>query len=656
MILDSDAADILGEKGLFSQKIKQFRVREPQLALASAVEHAMATDGRLIGEAGTGVGKTYAYLVPVLRSDKKTIISTGTRYLQDQLYHKDLPAVCEVLGEYPDTALLKGRANYLCKERLKHSSTNPALQKPQWREALEKIKKWAATTRTGDIAECPYLTEESPLWQFVTSNDDFCSEHDQESMKGCFLQKARRRAQEAKVVVVNHHLLCADMALKEEGFGELLPEADSYVIDEAHQLPDVASSFFGRRLTSRQVLDLCRDSIGEQLRDAPDLVEVRSLAQDIEQALREFRLSLGQDITRDSWYQVIRQAHVRQSLEALVARIDDLRVVLNDAASRGRGLESCHTRAEKLLALCHQFLSAAESAQQTNSDVSWFETYRSGLALNLTPLDVAEPFQRVMALMPASWVFVSATLSAAGGFQHFERQLGLTDAQTTQLESPFDYQNNALLYLPPTLPETQSPRFLDALVEAAIPVIEAAGGRTFFLFTSHRVLNYAAAQLRERLDFSIFVQGETGKRELVKRFVDDGAGVLLGTASFWEGVDVRGDALSCVIIDKLPFASPGDPVLKARLDAMRRDGENPFNEYQVPQAIVALKQGVGRLIRDYSDRGVLMLCDPRLTSKPYGKAFLDSLPPMQRVRDIQVVNTFFTEQPKDASYDEAFSS
>jgi len=435
-------------------------------------------------------------------------------------------------------------------------------------------------------------------------------------------------------------LLCADLALKEQGFGDLLPSANGFVIDEAHQLPDIAAQFFGRKLSSRQLLDLARDTVGEQLHEAPDMRELRDLAQDLETGVRHFRLAFGVEPGRDAWINIKDTSAIERELERLTILLGALSETLEEAASRGKGLESCHKRA---LVHADSLKRFAENPAD-GEYVHWYETFRTGFSLNMTPMTVAGPFQRAMEAMTSSWVFTSATLAVGGDFSHFKGQLGLKDTRELQVDSPFDYRHNALLYLPEDLPEPQSSAYTSSIVEKIKPVLKASQGRAFLLFTSYRAMHEAARLLENQVEFPLLIQGQMPKRELIEAFQSIGNAVLLGTSSFWEGVDVRGEALSLVVIDKLPFGSPGDPVMGARIEHMKQAGGNPFFEYQIPQAAIALKQGVGRLIRDVTDSGVLVLCDPRIRSRNYGEVFITSLPPMPITRDLNEVEDFYRRE------------
>lgn len=633
------SALLLGADGPLARHISGFAPRAEQQAMAEAVERALREEDRLLVEAGTGVGKTFAYLVPALLCGGKVIISTGTKNLQDQLFDKDLPLVRRALGLSLKTALLKGRANYLCVHRLQVLKSEGRLRDRAQVAELRHIEHWAALTRSGDIAELADVAEDSELWPRVTSTAENCLGAECPEYQNCHVVRARRQAQEADVVVINHHLFFADLALKEEGFGELLPAANAVILDEAHQLPEVASNFFGLSVSSRQLIELARDTVAEGLRDAPDMAELRDAAAALERAVADLRLALGPAGQREPWARIRHKPAVREGLTALGEVLSGLAAQLELAAERGKGLQSCQERAE-LLRLRLERMDAPPA-----DSVQWYETYTRAFALNLTPLDVAPVFQSRLSAHRCAWVFTSATLAVGESFEHFAARLGLSEARQLRLDSPFDYARNALVYLPLEMPDPNDPRYTRAVVEAALPVIEASRGRAFLLFTSHRALQEAAGLLAGRLDYPLLVQGAGSRRELIERFRTLGNAVLLGTSSFWEGVDVRGEALSCVIIDRLPFAAPNDPVLQARMESIRAAGGNPFFDLQLPQAVITLKQGVGRLIRDVNDRGVLMLADPRLRSKPYGRVFLDSLPPMPRTRDLQDVEEFFAAAP-----------
>ncbi|MBU2479263.1 MAG: ATP-dependent DNA helicase, partial [Gammaproteobacteria bacterium] len=587
-------------------------------------------------EAGTGTGKTFAYLAPALLSGRKVIVSTGTKHLQDQLFDRDLPTLRSALGVSTRIALLKGRANYLCLHRLDLAAAEGRFSSRAQASELEQIRSWAGRTKSGDIRELAEVAEDSPLWPRVTSTSDNCLGSDCPNYNDCHVMKARRAAQDAELLVINHHLLFADMALKEEGFGELLPGVDAVIVDEAHQIPEVATQFFGLSLGSRQLAGIARDAVQEHLREAGDMGDLPEAAASLEKAVAELRLAMGPGSQRQPWKALGDHPRLRAALEDVASQLDDLRGWLEAAAPRGRGLENCWRRAERV----HERLQLVVGKPPTDY-VHWVETFTRGFAIHFTPLSIAPLFRAQLATLDNTWIFTSATLAVGDSFEHFVGALGLDEPRTLRLDSPFDYAHNALLYLPPNMPEPRDDTYTEAVIRIARDVVSASGGRAFLLFTSHRALQEAAAALSASLKYPVLVQGQAPRAELLARFRQLGDAVLLGTGSFWEGVDVRGEALSMVLIDKLPFASPGDPVLQARIDTLRAAGGNPFFDVQVPEAVITLKQGAGRLIRDVQDRGVLVLCDPRLVNKGYGRVFRASLPPMPVTKQLADVQAFF---------------
>jgi ATP-dependent DNA helicase DinG len=635
---ESVAAQSLGPDGPFARASGDFAPRDVQQVMAAAVEDAIAHRGELVVEAGTGTGKTFAYLVPALLSGKRVIVSTGTRTLQDQLFQRDLPRVRDTLGARLRTASLKGRSNYLCRYRLDQTIKEGTLASRADVQALTRIRQWTARTDAGDIAELETVTEDATIWPRVTSTTENCLGGECPFFGDCFVVKARRAAQEADIVVVNHHLLFADLAIKREGFGEILPGANAFVLDEAHQIPELAGQFFSEALSARQLNELEHDALREAAGAAGAKAAIAALGNGIEFAVRELRLVLSSQPKRGAWPRVRDEEPVRLALERLDYALEALTNALAEMADRSDGLAACHARAQEFTKRLDRLASDAEPGW-----VQWYETTERGFILSATPLDVAGPLREFRQQTNAAWIFTSATLAIANRFDHFVAQMGLDEPTTLALASPFDFANQALCYLPTGLPLPNANDYTDRVIAAAKPVLIASRGRAFLLFTSHRALR-RAAELMQDSGYPLFVQGTAPRAQLLDRFRTSGNGVLLGAASFWEGVDVRGDALSLVVIDKLPFAAPDDPVLEARLDALRRDGGNPFSEYQVPTAAIALKQGAGRLIRDQHDRGVLMLCDPRLTSAGYGKLFLASLPAMPVTRQLVDVEQFFARE------------
>lgn len=593
---------------------------------------------KLVVEAGTGVGKTFAYLVPAILSGMKIIISTGTRHLQDQLYYSDLPVLQRAISLPVNAAILKGRANYLCHYRFKQFEhelpDHPALQ-----EDYAEISDWSRLTGSGDIAEVNQLSEQSPIWNHVTSTRENCLGGDCPDFKQCHVLKARKQAQEANLVVINHHLLCADLVLKEEGFGELLPTADVFILDEAHQLSEVLPSFFGLHLSSRQLQELVGDISKESSHYVEDAASISKSNYAVLDAVERFYSALASkvDDTRWAWSEVSEDKKANQAFEHLKQCLFKLNEKLINIAGESPGLALCYKRVNDINGILDEF------SLQGRKAVQWIELGRRRFRLGSVPLNVAAPFQKSISDYQCAWVYTSATLTAKQSFDHFTKELGLEDAECVMCDSPFDYTRQSRLYLPDigTLPNEKN--YTDDVVEAAMPLLRASHGNAFFLFTSHRALNRAAKLLQGNSSFSLLVQGAAAKRELLKSFRENDNCVLLGTQSFWEGVDVKGQQLRLVIIDKLPFASPADPVLQAKMRALEEAGEKPFMSYQVPQAILSLKQGVGRLIRDEQDRGVVALMDPRVKTKAYGKSFIKSLPPMSISEDEQAIVAFLEE-------------
>lgn len=636
MTAESNSAHLLGDGGPFAEALDSFAPREAQIRMAEAVEDCLRDGTSMVVEAGTGIGKTLAYLVPALLSGERVIISTGTKTLQDQLFFRDLPLVKEALDVPAVTALLKGRGNYLCLHRMQIARTEGRLPSRDAVSELESVLDWSARTVDGDLSISGEVSEESGLMPFVTSTADNCLGAECPEFDNCFVAKARREAQEADIVVVNHHLLFADMAIKQSGFGEVLPGAAAFIVDEAHQAPETASKFFSTTLSARQIQDLCRDFLAESAEVSGSMGVLREPVADCLQQVKEIQLSIAERLPeRGSWSELVSDPEVRTRLQAL----DQAVIALTQEADRleggARGMDGCIERARLLRAGFDRF-DEVESA----TEVRWFERRGKGFALNITPLEVASVFNEFRGREEASWIFTSATLAVRGDFSHFTAQMGLDGADTLFLESPFDYPNNALMWLPESLPEPRDPDFVPRVLDRVVPLLEASEGRAFLLFTSHRALRRAAELLAERVSFPLFVQGEQPRSILLEQFRKSGDGVLLGSASFWEGVDVIGEALSLVVIDKLPFAMPDDPVIEARSSLLRRSGGNPFTDLFLPQAVISLKQGAGRLIRDVNDRGALVICDPRLRTRGYGRVFLESLPPMKMAEGQSEVEEF----------------
>ena len=629
------SAAVLQEKGLLSQAISGFTPREAQQKMAVAIERAIEVNAPLVIEAGTGTGKTFGYLIPIFLSQKKTIISTGTKTLQDQLFFNDVPIIRKILSHPGKVVLLKGRSNYLCLYRMRLNREEGRFTSRHLISELEMIYDWSSNTRTGDLSELDTIPEDSAIWPYATSTVENCLNQDCEFYNDCFVVKARQEALTADVVIVNHHLFFADMALQEEGFGELLPGVDVVVFDEAHQLPDIASYFFSTQLSSRQFLELARDAETEATENAKDMPAIGEECAHLQRMVQMLRTALGLELKSLPW-----PTHYTHQLTAAISGVKEsltnLEALLKEAGVRSKGLENCWRRTAMLMERFDILTSAAP-----DDSIHWYEMHIQSFSLHITPLVVAEYFKKYMQKKSRSFIFTSATLTVKNNFHLFTDTMGLEHALHLQLKSPFDYQKQALLYAPRGMPDPHSEHYTQAVIDAALPVLQATQGRAFLLFTSHKALERAAVYLENQLPYPILKQGSKPKRQLVAEFKSLANAILLGTSSFWYGVDVRGDALSCVIIDKLPFSSPDDPILQARLKLLKEQGNDPFWSYQLPHAVLILKQGAGRLIRDSEDRGILMICDPRLVGNRYGEVFLQSLPDMLRTRSLEKVQEFF---------------
>jgi ATP-dependent DNA helicase DinG len=656
---------VFAADGALARAIPGYRVRPQQIEMAERIAAAVQSHGVLVAEAGTGTGKTFAYLVPALMAGGKVIISTGTKTLQDQLFQRDLPMVRDALKAPASIALLKGRANYVCHYHLERARHEGRFLSREEAGHILAIARFAKTTSTGDKAECAAVPEDSGAWLAATSTRDNCLGQECPNAKECFVMAARREAQAADVVVVNHHLFFADVMLRDTGVAELLPACNTVIFDEAHQLPETASLFFGENVSTAQLLDLARDARMEGLAAAKDFAELPEGARALEKAARDLRLAIPGENARFSLAQLAPVFH--EALEKVAGELAHFGKLLESQAERSEGLEHCWRRAQELATTLRKWRGTAHPSTgsgRTDTDavrpepvegplaegphalVRWVEVFNQALSLNATPLFIADIFKKQMEGHPRAWIFTSATLAVESDFSHYCTELGLDGADTGCWGSPFDYPNQALLYAPQAMPDPNSREYNDAVAEAAWPLIHASRGRAFVLCTSLRAMRRIHELLKDRFeregfDHPLLLQGEGSKSELLARFRRLGNAVLVASQSFWEGVDVRGEALQLVIIDKLPFAPPDDPVLAARIEHMKKEGRNAFMEYQLPRAVISVKQGAGRLIRDETDRGVLMLCDPRLIAKPYGKRVWRSLPPMRRTREADEAVAFF---------------
>jgi len=630
------------ENGLLAQALPAFRPRAQQREMAASIHQAIKDNAVLVAEAGTGTGKTYAYLVPALLSGGKVIISTGTKTLQDQLFNRDLPTVRAALKVPVTIALLKGRANYVCPYHLERNAQDGRFLHAQDAADLRVIARFAKTTPTGDKAECTSVREDSPAWLAATSTRDNCLGQECPHVKECFVMAARRAAMEADLVVVNHHLFFADVMLRDGGMGELLPACNAVIFDEAHQLPEVASLFFGETVSTAQVLELARDTRSEGLAAARDFRPLTDATRNLEKAARDLRLVFGAESARLSHTQAAEREGFSDAVDALQTELESFRELLATQAERSEGLANCLRRTDELLERLGRW-----HVPEGLEVIRWVEVFTQSLALNATPLHVSGVFKRQLEAQPRAWIFTSATLAVGRDFTHYCNELGLswldTPPRTAVWGSPFDYGNQAMLYAPSGMPDPNAPGYVAQVAQVCLPLIRAARGRAFVLCTSLRAMRQIHGLLVDALakevdntqgdaPLPVLLQGEGSRSELLERFRKLGNAVLVASQSFWEGVDVPGDALSLVVIDKLPFAPPDDPVLAARVEHMQKSGRNPFMHYQLPRTVINMKQGAGRLIRTEADRGLLCICDPRMVDKPYGKMVWRSLPPMRRTR------------------------
>ena len=652
----SDPTPIFAVDGPLANAIAGFRARPQQIEMAQKIAEAIKGNRVLVAEAGTGTGKTFAYLVPALLAGGKVIISTGTKTLQDQLFNRDLPTVRGALKVPVTIALLKGRANYVCHYHLERNARDGRFQSPQDAADLRAIARFAQLTQSGDKAECADVREDSMAWVAATSTRDNCLGQECPNKEECFVMEARRNAMDADVVVVNHHLFFADVMLRDEGMGELLPACNAVIFDEAHQLPETASLFFGDSVSTAQVLELARDTRSETVSGARDCIALIDHTRNLEKAARDLRLVFGNESARLSAAQASEREHFDAQVEALEKALADFQAVLDTQAQRSEGLANCLRRSEEMAERL-----ASWRKPEARELILWVEVFAQSLALNATPLHVADVFKRQLEAQPRAWVFTSATLAVGkADFGHYCRELGLAWMDPPPLTavwgSPFDYAQQALLYAPAGMPDPNAPNYSERVAGVALPLIRAARGRAFVLCTSLRAMRRIHELIVEGLqhakdELPVLLQGEGSRTELLERFRRLGNAVLVASQSFWEGVDVPGDALSLVVIDKLPFASPDDPVLAARVEHMQRQGLSPFIHHQLPRTVINMKQGAGRLIRSERDRGVLCICDPRMIDKSYGKVVWRSLPPMRRTRLEEDAVAFLHTLPPPRSLD-----
>jgi ATP-dependent DNA helicase DinG len=608
--------------------------REPQLLMAQAVAQAIAKRETLVVEAGTGVGKTFAYLVPALLSGGRALISTATKSLQDQLFLRDLPRLCESLQVPVRIALLKGRGSYLCIHRMNQARHSAELPDRRSVLLLGRIELWAQQTRSGDLAEMEGLDERSPIIPIVSSTRDNCLGSDCPEYRACHVVKARREAMEADVVVVNHHLFFADMALRDSGVAELLPTVDMAVFDEAHQLPEAGVQFLGTLLGTAQLIEFARDVLAQGLTEARGLQDWQGLQAQLERAARELRLACAgsmkevRGMLKLRWQERAGKPGFAEALGE-VARVAELAVeMLATVTEISPDFVRLHERGGQLAGLAQLFAQAPQ-----DGEVRWIDLSPNQARLVESPLDIREAMQEQLAGPPKAWVFTSATLGDDERLSWFTEPAGLDDARVLRVGSPFDYPAHARLYIPRGFPKPNEPDHPQQVALLAARCARALEGRTFVLTTTLRALQSIGDALRAEFErefdsIRLLIQGEAPKRLLLQQFMADPRAVLIGSASFWEGIDVPGDDLQCVLIDKLPFPPPNDPLVEARVQRLEAAGRNAFSEFFIAEAAIALKQGGGRLIRSETDRGLLIVCDPRMAGMNYGRRLRAALPPM----------------------------
>ncbi len=612
--------DFFGVSSPLKSFLSGFRPRQGQANMSEDVMYAIENKQRLIIEAGTGIGKTFAYLVPALVSGKKIIISTGTKSLQDQLFHRDFPLITKVIGRPVTASLLKGRSNYLCLYRLDNASSN----KKAISHDLHLVNKWRHQTATGDCSELIGVSEDSAVWPMVTSTIENCLGNKCPDYKDCYVVKARKIAQESGLVVINHHLLFADLVIKEEGFANFLPEAEVIILDEAHQIPDIATQFFGLSIGTIEIERLVKDAL---LITIPlNQPAVIKKIDNLKNAIRQFRLDTPKKEGRYEFFQI--EDKVNQSLQEILLALEELKQILHPIIDTKDSIE-------KIFEITDIYHSRLLNIINPDLDdgLRWIDIKSRGIRLNMTPLDVGFRLRILFSHIDQTWIFTSATIAIGSDFSHFRNRMGLNDAVEISYPSPYKLDDNALIYLPKNLIEVSNKGFTESMLEATVKLLGLIGGGVFFLFTSNHSLREAEKWFDSRNNIlkerPLLVQGRSPRDDMLKKFREHGNAVLLGTKSFWEGVDVRGNALNMVVIDKLPFKSPADPLMMARLEFIKKNGGNGFIEHQLPSAVLALKQGVGRLLRDQSDYGVIVICDNRIKNKNYGDTFIKSLSPMK---------------------------
>lgn len=625
---------IFGPDGLVSRNMSGYEDRPGQEEMARAVERALDMGQYLVVEAGTGTGKTLAYLIPVFFSGFKTVISTGTKNLQEQVAYKDIPLTMQITGLRPKICVMKGRANYICIHRWANLLARPRLKTEYDERYIKEIARWMEKTDTGDKAELKDLPEDIPIWDELNAGGERCLGKDCPYLDRCFITRMRREAAASQIIVVNHHLFFADMAIKETGYGEVIPRYEAAILDEAHQIEDVATQYFGFSVSNWRIEELARDALSVVDRP-PD---------DLPRALQRVRGAFRELSGLFAWEEGNGQRIKPQGLpQGVPGKLADLVNSLNVVASIMKGCEP----PQEVVRIAERAKEIADEiffivAARDPDFVSWREKRGRGFFFHASPIDVSDLLRQNLYRRSKRLIFTSATITTGGDFSYFMERLGLDDGvETLCIPSPFDYKKQVLIFIPRDSPDPADARYVEKIAPTVKRLLAASRGRAFVLFTSYRNMQEMYEILKNEIGFPVMIQGEAPKSQILSRFREEVDSVLFATSSFWEGVDVSGEALSCVIIDKLPFASPSDPLVEARIERLSQAGENPFMKYQVPAAIIALKQGMGRLIRNRSDRGVLALMDSRVLTKRYGKLFIESMPPAPITHDISDVERFF---------------
>ena len=640
---NSATDNFFSPQGPLNDCLNNYQLRTEQVEMAKSVSNAIKDKESLVIEAGTGVGKTFAYLYPSLLKGGRVVISTATKNLQDQLFFNDIPKIREALKISVKVNILKGRANYICKLRMENTNQEGMFFNKNDAKYLHLIKAFSDNSDSGEVSEISKIPENSAIWPMVTSTKENCLGQDCEFYKNCFLVKARKEALESEVLIVNHHLFFADFVLKDAELSEILPKANTVIFDEAHQVPLVASFFLGEFISSSQIINLIQDCQQSFIK-YPDTIKILdSLAKDLQENIFDLKALISPSSVRLNINKLQDYDAFKETYKTLIAKLDLLETILSKHAEDNAESQRLFDRATELTIKLNSWLK-----RDNQNDIYWLEVFARTIQFNATPISVAEQFNKFQKKADSAWIFTSATLSINGSFDHFTSLLGLKKSRTQYLQSPFNYSENAFLYVPKEIPDPKDELFNLVLVKKALPLIRAAKGRAFILATSLKSMEEIGALLKDefeknKIDYPVITQGEGPKNDLLNQFKKHGNAVLIGSLSFWEGIDVRGPTLSLVIIDKLPFQSPGDPVFESKIKLLTEEGANAFMSMQLPEAIIRLKQGVGRLIRDDHDKGVMVICDRRIIEKSYGMKIWKSLPSFKRTRSESAVINFLEE-------------